>query len=139
MRSRLKVAEIKQWRAKLLQEQGGLCSLCKLPIESGKETLDHCHDSGRIRTVLHRQCNQVEGRIKSWVNRAGKHIDPVQFLEALIDHWEQSYDHLPYHPQHRSEIEKQITVLKRKRKRLKTRKGKLRYTNKIKHLERNNG
>ena len=72
------------------------------------------------------------------MKRAGKHINPVEFLEALIDHWEGSYDHLPLHPKHRTEIEKQITVLKRKRKKLKTSRAKKRYTKKIHNLEKQN-
>ena len=92
----------------------------------------NCHESGRVRAVLHRNCNQIEGRIRHWALRA--HADPIEFLEAIAAHWAKEYDHLPLHPSHRSEDEKEILRLKRRRRKLKTQRGKDRLTQQIKAL-----
>ncbi len=132
---KLKPREVKGFRNKLLKQQGGICPLCGFKIQPGQETLDHCHESGRVRAVLHRNCNQVEGRIKSWCRRAGKHIDALQFLEAIAQHWAGQYDHLPLHPNHRTTIQKEIQKLKRRKQKLKTGKARKRYDKKIKYLQ----
>jgi len=134
---KLKPKEVKAYRLKLLKKQGYFCPLCGFKIEISQATLDHCHESGHVRAVLHRNCNQIEGRIKSWVRRAGKHIEPVAFLEAILAHWTEEYNHLPLHPNHRTANQKEILVLKRKKRKLKTRKAKKRYDKKIRYLEEN--
>ena len=130
---KLKPKEVREFREALLKKQEWLCALCGKIVQLSEATLDHCHDTGHVRAVLHRNCNSIEGRIRHWANRSG--IDPVQFLEAVLDHWGKQYDHLPLHPKHKNAIEKEIVRLKRRRKRLKTHKAKLRYTKKIKELE----
>jgi len=132
---KLKSKEVKAYRLKLLKKQGYICPLCGLKIEISEATLDHCHDTGHIRAVLHRNCNQVEGRIRSWVNRAGKEIDPVLFLEAVLAHWTEKYDHFPLHPNHRTAAQKEILKLKRRRKKLRTHKAKKRYDKEIRYLQ----
>jgi hypothetical protein len=61
---RLTHREIKPLREQLLSEQGHLCALCSEPIE-GDAVLDHDHDSGLIRCVLHRGCNALLGKIEN--------------------------------------------------------------------------
>ena len=131
----LRPKDVKPYRLQLLKKQKGICPLCGFKIEIHQATLDHCHESGHIRAVLHRNCNQVEGRIRSWVNRAGKHIEPIAFLEAILAHWTAEYDLRPLHPNHRTATQKEIIVLKRKRKKLKSRAAKKRYDKKIKYLQ----
>lgn len=49
----------------LLDSQGGVCAICQLPFvdpnESPKDwdvpSVDHCHETGRVRGILHRRCN----------------------------------------------------------------------------------
>ena len=66
---KLKNSEIPVLREQLLKEQNGLCALCLEPIESGKAVLDHDHKSGKIRAVLHRGCNALEGQITNSLPR----------------------------------------------------------------------
>jgi len=45
---------------RMVLEQGGVCDLCQLPIppESGPDTVvDHDHETGRVRGILHKLCN----------------------------------------------------------------------------------
>ena len=130
---RLKPKEVQGYRKKLLLEQDGKCVLCTKKIYKGQDALNHCHDSGRVRAVLHRNCNSSEGRIKHWANRSG--YNPVLFLQAVIKHWNGDYQHLPFHPNHRTDTEKQIRKLKRSMNKLKTERAKQRYANKIKLLK----
>ncbi len=76
---------------RLHKEQGGLCPLCAKPIDlsiKGEGVLDHDHDSGRIRGVLHRSCNAAEGKIANaaarWGAKSSKYVDIVAYLEHLV-------------------------------------------------------
>ena len=102
-------------------------------VHLGEDTLDHCHDTGHVRAVLHRWCNQWEGRINAWASKSG--MDRIACLEALIDYWTGKYDHLPLHPNHKTETEKEILRLKRRKRKLKTQKARLRYDRRIKELQ----
>lgn len=59
----------------LLNSQRGLCAICGEP-EAGKYRLsvDHCHETGRIRGLLCRKCNVAIGMLK----------ESVTVLEAAI-------------------------------------------------------
>lgn len=45
----------------MLQEQCGLCAICKKP---GDLAVDHCHVTGRVRGLLHRTCNTALGLLQ---------------------------------------------------------------------------
>lgn len=44
---------------RLKAEQGGLCPACGDELGHGKrdDAIDHCHDSGKVRALVHNQCN----------------------------------------------------------------------------------
>lgn len=76
---------------KTLKEQGGLCPLCELPIDPKiprEAVLDHDHDTGECRGVLHRSCNGAEGKVANAAGRWGaKSMDYakiVPYLENLV-------------------------------------------------------
>lgn len=130
---RLKTTEVKAFRHRLLLRQGGLCPLCQKPIQEGQDTLDHDHGTGHVRRVLCRNCNQIEGRVLSWVKKA--YTTPQEFLRNLAQYWDEDYSRNPYHPNHRSDIEKQISKLRRRlRKGYKTTRGRQKCLDKIKEL-----
>lgn len=59
---------------KTLKAQGGMCPLCELPIDhtQPKEAvLDHCHETGECRGVLHRSCNGALGKMDNAIGRWG--------------------------------------------------------------------
>lgn len=64
--------------------QKGRCAVCGVvfePHESGKrhgkECLDHCHDTKRVRGLLCRMCNTFEGFLRN------KGLTPKQYAEQL--------------------------------------------------------
>ena len=81
--ARLKYTEIKPFREALLRRQNFLCPLCGREIEQAEGTLDHCHKTGQVRAVLHRNCNGVLGRIEHRVGTI-KMTDRIVFLENVI-------------------------------------------------------
>jgi Recombination endonuclease VII len=55
--------------SRLLDEQGGVCQICKCPPEeNGAKNLqalrvDHCHETGKIRGLLCHNCNVAIGHL----------------------------------------------------------------------------
>lgn len=92
--------EIKEYREKQLKRQRGICPLCKTDILVEEATLDHCHDTGRVRQVLHRSCNSAEGRILALAGRRSRGEDPDLWLRNLLRYWKKSYTSNPVHPAH---------------------------------------
>ena len=77
--------DIKPIREKLLEEQNGICPLCLTPIDPNDAALDHCHDSGLIRGVLHKRCNSNEGALKSKFRRSG--IQNIEGCEITFEEY----------------------------------------------------
>lgn len=48
-----------------LYAQGGVCAICKeRPAPSNPFVVDHCHDTGRVRGIVHRKCNTAIGMLR---------------------------------------------------------------------------
>lgn len=62
----------KEW-GDLLKKQGGLCPICgkALPLEKKKIHLDHDHQTGKLRGLLHSRCNLWVG----YYEKFGQHVD----------------------------------------------------------------
>lgn len=80
---------------KTLREQGGICPLCELPIDHKipkEAVLDHDHDTGECRGILHRSCNGAEGKVANAAGRWGaKSMDYsaiIQYLKNLVAYLE---------------------------------------------------
>jgi len=131
---RLKQSELKAYRDRMLKEDGR-CRICGHGIQPEEAVLDHDHETGHIRSVLHRNCNQIEGRVLSWCKRNGKGVHPLVVLKGIRDHWQKDYSSLPLHPTHLSDTEKEIQKLKRAMRRVKRASTKLKYKNKIHELQ----
>lgn len=95
---KLKHKQIPEQRSRRLKKQRSKCPLCKRYIRKDQATMDHDHATGRLRMVLHRNCNSVEGRVLHWARRSG--IAPEKYLRALLEYWEQDYSSNPLHPTH---------------------------------------
>lgn len=86
---------------KIHKDQGGLCPLCGLRIDlsvKGDAVLDHDHDTGLVRGVLHRSCNSSEGRIANaagrWGAKSMEYSKIVPYLENLVAYLRR--ESLPY-------------------------------------------
>lgn len=76
---------------KFLKDQGGVCAICKKPIDMRiprEGVVDHDHNTGEVRGVLHRGCNGAEGKVANSVGRwAGTTMDYaaiIPWLENLV-------------------------------------------------------
>lgn len=90
--------DLKAWATKhLLEKQGGACSICGLPVDYKSRTdmvVDHDHNTGEIRGVLHRTCNTGEGKVRNLVTRWGARTSDLQaairWLEGLVRYYRQA-------------------------------------------------
>lgn len=118
---RLKPKEVKPYRDKTLQDQGGRCLVCGGMIEPGEDVLDHDHRTGFIRGVLHRGCNSLLGKLENNHKRCGV-PDLLGFLSGVSSYL-QKPAHETMHPTHRTEDEKRIRRNKKAKKRREKLKG----------------
>ena len=130
--NRLKANEKAQYRTEQLKKQDGICPLCEREIPSGQDTLDHDHSSGRVRMVLCRNCNSIEGRVLHWVRRTGVEIE--RWLANIAWFWNQDYDDNPQYPTHKTELERRILLLRKQMRRVKKKSTKAKYKSKIDKL-----
>lgn len=96
-------SQVRPFAMRLLQQQGGVCALCGLPIdlkEKGALVLDHCHETGQIRGALHRSCNSSEGKVANaagrWGAKSMRYEDIVPFLERLVAYLKQPAQEMLY-------------------------------------------
>lgn len=113
---RLKQSELAAARSIQAMEQLWQCPICKKPIPHGKDVFDHDHETGRMRMVLHRGCNALEGRIHNNCRRHGvPFVELPAWLRGLADYLEKpSLDML--HPTFLTEDEKKARRNKRAKK-----------------------
>jgi hypothetical protein len=80
--------------------------MCLQPMRPEQAVLDHDHKSGFLRAVLCRNCNGIEGKIKSLAARGKRQYDEPWFLTRLLAYWEQHNDATPdhglLHPTHKT-------------------------------------
>lgn len=91
---KLKQSEIKEVRESLWQKQGGRCAICQSFCDPDEAVLDHDHGTGAIRTVLHRTCNSMLGKIENHNKRYR-----LKNLRAFLGG---ASDYLDYHERNRT-------------------------------------
>ena len=123
--------DIAPYRDALLRDDN-VCPLCGNKIRLGQAALDHDHNTGRVRGVLHLNCNGLEGRIINWASKSG--IDPLQFLRNLIEYVDRDFDHMPMHPMGSDEEHKTRRDLNRRLKRAKRESTKRRLRRELEQL-----
>ena len=115
---------MRAWVAGQLKKQGGLCAICQTPIDlkiKGEGVVDHDHDDGEIRGVLHRSCNAAEGKIANaagaWGAKSMKYPDIIAFLEKTLTYLKSEGTGFLY-PMHKTPDEKKsATQLRAAKKR----------------------
>lgn len=62
----------------LLMEQGGVCAICQKP---GQLVVDHDHVTGKVRGLLHHNCNKALGMLQdnpSFLDNAASYLRKVR-------------------------------------------------------------
>ena len=102
------------WRVRRLKEQGGVCPLCMKPIDlrvKGEGVVDHDHDSGEVRGILHRSYNAAEGKVANAAGRWGAggmgYDKIIPWLENMLAYLKGEGTGLMYHS-HQTEDEKRL-------------------------------
>ena len=84
----------------------------------GEGVLDHDHESGRIRGVLHRSCNAAEGKISNaaarWGAKSSSYADIVPYLESLVEYLKREPSQFIY-PMHKTRDERKEDALRKRR------------------------
>lgn len=107
---------LKAMTVKILKDQGGLCLLCGLRIDLSiprEGCVDHDHESGEVRGVLHRSCNAAEGKVANAAGRWGakgmSYAQIVPWLERLLSYYKREGTGYMY-PGHKSPEQKAVAA-----------------------------
>ncbi len=122
--NRLKVSQIKAHRDKLLEYQYNRCALCGELLLGSSANLDHDHNTGLIRGVIHRDCNTLLGKIENFCNTFG-HANIKEFLSRVYQYMTEYNSGVDiYHPSYRTAEEKRLAKNARARKQRKLKRSK---------------
>lgn len=98
-----------QEKQKFYDVQGGICPVCKRPLNEDVQSnhLDHDHDlsgikAGKVRGLLCNLCNAAEGQMKHKFSRSGlkgRDVDYLEWLENLLVYLKTDYSENNIHPQ----------------------------------------
>lgn len=106
---RIKQSEIQAYRLAYMDEQLGKCDICQINLAGRVMNLDHEHKTGKLRSVLCRECNTLLGKVENFLNTYG-HPRGQMFLSRAWDYI-QHYKKHPrdiYHPSYRTPEEKRL-------------------------------
>lgn len=93
MQVRIKRGQIKAITEELLRRQGGSCAICGRGMtQKDGPVLDHDHDSGLLRDVVHRSCNAAEGKVRIKAMWAHRGVGKTNFLISLGKYLEKHRD-----------------------------------------------
>jgi hypothetical protein len=118
MQRKLPRSSARAYIFKLHKEQGGVCPICLKPIDitvmgrASQYVLDHCHETGLIRSVLHRGCNGSEGKVIGalgrWSGCGLKYENSIPQLRRLVEYLEYHRDNPSslIYPDHKTDEEK---------------------------------
>lgn len=114
---KLKQSEVPAIRDKLAAKQGQRCPLCNGNLKQKGAVLDHCHGSGSVRATLCRNCNGMEGKVKTAAIRAATGENMIEWLENLAAYWRYYHENpRPFlYPSHKTDEEKRLERNKKAR------------------------
>lgn len=91
---RITKSEIPEITKELMKKQGNKCPICGqslLIVPAKDRVLDHCHERGYVRAVLHRGCNGTEGKVRkvlsTWGRSGENELTLIKTLENLAAFW----------------------------------------------------
>lgn len=116
-------------------KQGGVCPLCgksiSLQVMGNKSdyVVDHDHETGEIRGVLHRSCNAAEGKVSNaaarWGAKSTKYKDIIPWLHRMLDYLENNEGTGIIYPDHKTPEEREEARKQRARRAQAQRKARL--------------
>jgi len=115
---RIKASELSAVKKELLKKQKFKCPICAGSLIGANTVVDHDHETGIIRAVLHRGCNGAEGKLKRLMILWGK-CSPSTIadgLKRMIAYWElhkTAQTEYIYHT-FRTEAEKKVAKKRKK-------------------------
>ena len=95
-------------KLQLLKEQNFICPLCNCNISEDDAVLDHCHNSGYVRSVLHDRCNRALGFIEWAIANTVSGQDFLDNVRTYVDRHSSSPSTL-IHPRHNALQKKKQT------------------------------
>lgn len=135
---KIKQSEVAALRVEMLAEQEDKCALCGFHCEAGEAALDHCHNTGRVRGVLHSSCNILLGKVENFVGRYGKRLVKFDRLEGALNSMHEymiaDYTDNPLHFKHKTEEDKLLLKYRRLKRRSKKPETKQKYEDLIKEI-----
>ena len=115
---KLTQAEVKVVRDTMVKKQGGKCPLCGGCLKRKQAVLDHCHDTGAVRSALCRNCNGTgEGKVRTAAIRCATKDGMIEWLENLAKYWRHHAENPSsyIYPSHLNEDEKRLLRNKKAR------------------------
>lgn len=117
-------SQLRAHTMKILKEQGGVCAICdreiNLKVMGNKSdyVMDHCHDTGLLRGVLHRGCNgalgKAENAIASWSGVGGDMDNIIAWMRKAIAYYDKGF-HPVIYPDHKTKEEKELAAKQKAR------------------------
>ena len=112
-----------------------MCPLCGKPISlqvmgnKSDYVVDHDHETGEIRVVLHRSCNAAEGKVSNaaarWGAKSTKYKDIIPWLHRMLDYLENNEGTGIIYPDHKTPEEREEARKQRARRAQAQRKARL--------------
>ena len=90
--------ELRSWR---IANCPAVCPILGIPLDPSDAVVDHDHNTGHIRGVIHRQANALMGKIENYLNGYMRNLDCGDIrlvLSAMIDWMERDHSSNPLHP-----------------------------------------
>lgn len=69
----------------MFKEQDGNCKICGLPEINRRLSVDHCHKTGKIRSLLCGRCNVVLGRVEENTETLWNMIEYIMEHEVSLE------------------------------------------------------
>lgn len=68
----------------MFRRQKGLCKLCGNPLPSNRHAqVDHNHDTGKVRGLVHLRCNLVIGTVEKWGELVKKYLRKTNQKQSI--------------------------------------------------------